>query len=279
MRVKKIVSIFASATMKKLFTLFLGLWFTAVTAQNFSGSLFMKDEPSFYLNQVYVTNIAAYKTVLASYNGEFKIQAKEGDLIRFTSIVTQRKDLVVTRGMLENTNNLIALEIAYREIPEILLSRFRASGNLPKDVRTLDSKKTALELAKIIGLPAPKGDGTPPVQPLASLANGGLSISLETLFDVISGENKKKQRLYEYERMSATIRKVRAYFGDDYFTKVKIPKELIDNFLQFVYTSENITLYVETANYESVKVPMEKYLPIYLKRLRNSNLQNLLKSD
>ncbi len=262
--------------MKKFYTIFLLQFVLQISAQNFSGSLYMRDQSQFYLNQVFVTNLNTQKTFLANYNGEFKVPAKSGDVIRFTSIVTERKDIKVTDAMLENSNNLVELGIAYREIQEIVLSRFKPSGNLAKDVRMLDGKKTSLEVAKIVNLPSPKGDGTSPVDPVASLANGGLSISLESLYDVISGESKKKQRLYEYEKMSSVIRKVKAYMGEDYFTRIKIPKELIDNFLQFVYTSENITTWVEIGNYEAVKIPMEKYLPIYQKRLRNSNLQNVL---
>lgn len=262
--------------MKKTFTLILLGLLIHISAQNFSGSLYMRDQSQFYLNQVFVTNLNTQKTFLANYNGDFKVPAKVGDVIRFTSIVTDRKDIKITEAMLENNNNLIELGIAYREIQEIVLSRFKPSGNLAKDIRALDRKKTSLELAKVINLPSPKGDGTPPNTPVASLANGGLSISLESLYDVISGESKKKQRLYEYEKMSNTIRKVRAYMGDEYFNRIKIPTELIDNFLQFVYTSENINLWVEMGNYEAVKVPMEKYLPIYQKRLRNSKIQNIL---
>lgn len=269
---------FCATIMKKTVTLFLLFLLLQFRAQSFSGALYMRDRSSFYLNQVYVTNLNMQKTYLANYNGEFTVPAKAGDIIRFTSIVTERKDLKVTKAMLASGNNILELEIAYREIQEIILDRFKPSGNLAKDVRALDSKKTALEVAKIINLPAPKGDGTSPVLPVASLANGGLSISLETLYDVISGESKKKQRLYEYEKMSAVNRKIRAYLGDDYFVKLKIPQELIDNFLQFVYSSENIALYVDIANYEAVKVPIEKYLPIYQKRLRNSSLQSLLNS-
>ena len=152
--------------MKRILLLSCLLFLTSISAQTFSGTLFMRDKSSFYLNQIYVTNLNEQRTYLTSYTGEFKIPAKVGDVIRFTSIVSERKDIKITPQLLENPRNLIELEVAYREIQEVILSRFKPTGNLRKDVRTLDSKKSSLEIAKIIGLPAPKGDGTPPITPV-----------------------------------------------------------------------------------------------------------------
>lgn len=223
-----------------------------------------------------MTNLNEQKTYLTNYNGEFKIPAKIGDVIRFTSIVSERKDVKMTAEIIDNSRNLIELEVAYKEIQEVVLNRFRPTGNLKKDVRSLDSKKSSIEVAKIIGLPAPKGDGVPPIAPVADLANGGFSISLESLYDVVSGDRKKKQRLYQYEKMRYAINNTKAYLGEDYFVRLKIPVDLIDNFLQFVYTSDNLLTYIESSNYEAVKVSIEKYIPIYQKRLRSSHLQDVL---
>lgn len=262
--------------MKNRYLIFVWLFFANFHAQTFSGSLFMRDHSSLYLNQIYVTNLNEQKTYLSNYNGEFKIPAKVGDVIRFTSIVSERKDITVTPELLASQVNLIELEVAYKVIEEVVLSRFKPTGNLKKDVRALDSKKSPLAIATIIGLPQPKGDGNPPTLPVASLANGGFSISVESLYDVLSGERKKKQRLYEYEKMQLSITNIKNYFGEEYFTRIKIPKELIDNFLQFVYTSDYLNSIVETKNYEIIKISIEKYLPIYQKRLRTSNLQLIL---
>lgn len=262
--------------MKKI-TAFLSLLVIAtIQAQTFSGTLFMRDKSNFYLNQIYVTNLNEQKTYLSNYNGEFSLPVKEGDVVRFTSIVSERKDVKITKQLLGNQHNIIELEVAYKEIQEIILSRFKPTGNLRKDVRSLDSKKSALEIAKIVGLPAPKGNGQPLVPPIASLANGGLSLSLDGIFDAISGDAKKKKRLYEYEKMEISINNIKNYLGEDYFVRLKVPKNLIDNFLQFVYTSDNLYRYTEVSNYELAKVSIEKYLPIYQKRLRNSNLQSVI---
>lgn len=260
--------------MRLIFILILGFSITMVKAQVFSGQVFMRENTTLHLNQLFVTNITTQKTVLSNYNGEFKIQAKVGDVIRFTSIITERTDVKITEKLLENTMNFIELKPAYHEIQEVIIG-WRPTGNLRRDVTTLKDSKRKVEIASIIGLPAPKGDGTSPTEPIAGFRDGNFSLSIDGIYDLISGERKKKQRLYEYEKMMSVTKKIKNYFGEDYFVKLKIPKNMIDNFLQFVYSSDNILALVEGKNMEATQVYIEKYLPIYLKRLRQSNIMGL----
>ncbi|MFC5875487.1 hypothetical protein SAMN05443633_11353 [Chryseobacterium arachidis] len=262
--------------MKKLFTLFLLVFLAKINAQMYSGEVFLRDNSVLYLNQVYVTNLNTQKTVLTDYNGDFNIPAVPGDVIRFTSIVTERKDIKLTPQMMVQ-KNLLELKIAYYEIQEVVINRFKPTGNLRYDVNAIRKEDKGLAIKKVIGLPEPKGDGTPPQLPVAGLRDGGLTFSLESIYDILSGERKKKQRYVAYERMNNSVTQIKNYLGKDYFTRFKIPENLIDNFLQFVYSSENIEAYVLAGNFEAVKIPIEKYLPIYQKRLRNSHLQEVVK--
>lgn len=258
--------------MKKLFLLCTLFFLNEMHSQFFSGDIIIRDNSVYYLNQVYVTNITAQKTVYTDYFGAFKIPAKEGDVIRFTSIVTDRKDVVVTAESLQNKNNFVELKVAYYDIQEVIISRFKPTGNLRKDVSSLKTGEKNLALQNMIGLPSPKGDGTPTQIPAAGFSGGGLTFGLDSIYDILSGERKKKERANEYEKMNATIAGIKNYYGVEYFTALKIPANLIDNFLQFVYTSDNLSMNVKANNYEAASVYMEKYLPIYQRRLRNSSL-------
>ncbi|MBD8083723.1 hypothetical protein [Chryseobacterium caseinilyticum] len=263
--------------MKKIITLlFLG-FIAQINAQLYSGEVFLRDNSQMYLNQVYVTNLKTMQTVLANYNGNFQLNASTGDVIRFTSIVTERKDIKITPNMLSG-NNLVELMIAYYDIQEVVISRFRPTGNLRFDVNSIRKEDKKYALKKIIGLPEPKGDGTSPQLPIAGFRDGGLTFSIESIFDVLSGERKKKQRYVAYERMNSSVTQIKDVLGVDYFTKIRIPENLIDNFLHFVYTSENIEVYVQTGNFDAIKMPIEKYLPIYQRRLKNSHLQDIIKN-
>ena len=262
--------------MKRLTIILLLIFIIKINAQTFSGQVFLRDNSVLYLNQAYVTNLNTQKTVLTNYNGDFSLKGNPGDIIRFTSIVTERKDITLTPQMF-NSKNLIELKVAYHDIQEVVINRFRPTGNLRYDVNSLRKEDKAYALKKVIGLPEPKGDGTSPVLPVAGFRDGGLTFSLESIFDILSGERKKKERYAAYERMSSSVTQIKNYLGKDYFTKFKIPENLIDNFLQFVYTSENVDVFVQSGNFEAVKIPIEKYVPIYQRRLKNSNLQDVIK--
>lgn len=263
--------------MKKLFLFATLLILTKIQAQFFSGEIIIRDNSVYYLNQVYVTNLTSQSTVYTDYFGAFKIPAKPGDVIRFTSIVTDRKDVTVSAADLQNPSNFVELKIAYYDIQEVVISKFKPTGNLRRDVSALKTGEKTLALQKMIGLPAPKGDGTPPQIPVAGFSGGGLTFSLESIYDILSGDRKKKERSNQYEKMNSAVTGIKNYFGTEYFTNLKIPANYIDNFLQFVYTSENILPYVQSNNYEAVSVYIEKYLPIYQRRLRNSNLMDVSK--
>lgn len=263
--------------MKKQFSLILFLLIVVnVNAQLFSGAVFLRDYSNMYLNQIFVTNLNAQKTVLTNFNGEFILEAKVGETIRFTSIVTERKDIVVTTEMLAGHKNLFELRISYYDIEEVVIARFKPSGNLRADVAKIKVGEKNMKLREMIGLPEPKGDGRSPYAPVAAFADGGLSFSVTSIYDIFSGDKKRKQRLYEYEKMTSGTIILKNYFGEEYFTRLKIPQNLIQNFLQFIYTSENLNPYIDSGNLEAIKIYIEKYLPIYLKRLENSNLQSVI---
>lgn len=261
--------------MKKISLLFLILLISQFQAQIFGGEVFLKDNSNLYLNQIYVTNLNTQKTVLADFNGDFKIEAKAGETIRFTSIITERKDVQITENMMTSFRNLIKLNESYTDIEEVIIPNFKVSGNLKKDVLALHSNMKKEELTESLGLPRPKGNGLPTQLPVAGFSGGGLTFGLDSIFDLISGERKKKERLQDYEIMSKYIENIQNYFGDDYFIKLKIPQNLIPNFLQFVYSSDNLKPYLQNNNYEATQIYIQKYLPIYLVRLKNSNLEKI----
>ncbi|MBO4233928.1 hypothetical protein FO675_06375 [Riemerella anatipestifer] len=253
-----------------------------VKSQFFVGEVLVEDRSEVYLMPIYVTNLETRKTVLCDYKGAFKIAASKGDVIRFTSITTDRTDITITEKHLATYNNIVELKMAYNVIPEVKLSKFKPSGILKNDVIALDDKKSPLALKQMIGLPESKGDGTPPEAPPIAFIGGGLGggvvISVDAIYDVISGDRKRKRRLYAYEKMMKTTAAIRNYYGDDYFVSMKIPKHMIDDFLQFVYSSEeSVFALVQNNKYEGVKVYFEKYLPIFQKRMKNTTIMEVVK--
>ena len=112
---------------------------------------------------------------------------------------------------------------------------------------------------------------------MAGFSGGGLTFNLESIFDILSGERKKQERAQQYEKMNQAVANIKKYYGEAYFSNLKIPVNFIDNFLQFVYSSDDIYPFVQANNYEAVAIYIDKYLPIYQRRLKNSHLMEELK--
>ncbi|SDE28638.1 hypothetical protein [Riemerella columbipharyngis] len=237
-----------------------------LSAQIYKGKIWVKDRTDISFTPVYVTNLNTQKTVLCDYKGGFEISAKEDDVVRFTSVLTERKDIRIKPKMLNN-ENIVHLDMAYSNIPEIVLKR-KPTGNFKIDESRLSNKYTKLNINKIIGLPAPKADTNYSSPPFIT----GFTLNINTIYDWISGDRRRKKRLYEYEQMIKANTSIRKYYGDAYFLRMGIPSNKIDEFLQFVYTSEHLLQFVENNNYETIAVYFDKYLPVFRKRMRMPNL-------
>lgn len=252
--------------------LFFGLFaFFIVKSQSYSGKIFLEDAAELYISKVYVTNLSSHNSVLSGYDGSFSIAANSGDIIRFSSVNTEREDVKVSPEMLKSGKNLIHLKMAVYSIQEVILKKFKPSGDIRRDMKYFKDSEKNLELAKIIGLPSPTVKDETALPPVASFAGGGLSFDIASIYDIISGEREKKIRAYNYEKMSKTIAAIRKYYGDDYFTALKIPRNHIDNFLQFIYSSDDLELALGNHNLEAAKYFIEKYLPVYLKRISTAD--------
>lgn len=217
-------------------------------------------------NKVYITNITIQKTVITNLRGEFIISVNQGDVLRITSNRTLREDIKMTHDKIKKGFLFVELDLKPKEIEAVVLGKFKPTGNLKVDIEKLSRVDKIDELKKNIGLPEPISpivNNTSPV----SFGNGGFNLNVQNVYDLFSGELKKKQRRMEYEKMQNTIKVVRSSLEDDYFIKMKIPKNYINNFLEFIYRSENKNL-----TKDNVRFLLEKYLPIYQKRLEDSFL-------
>lgn len=263
---------------KNFYFLFLFTFFGIMKSQDFFGQIYIKERNTLHQNQIFITNLSTHYTAVSDANGNFKIPAKVGDILRITSLISQRKDLKITERHLKTDKNYIEIELSYREIPEVVI-RFRPTGTLKKDVRAIKDSERKMEIANIVGLPQPKGDGYSPPPSLSLGAGIGATGVVEHLYDVISGDIHRKKRLKEFEIMDRNIKIMKKYFGINYFKKMNIPEHLIDDFLIFVYKSDNIKKYIYAQNIDATRLYIEKYLPIYTKRLKDSKLISVTESN
>ncbi len=254
----------------------------ALSAQIVKGTVAIYQSEEIGLNQVNITNLNTRNTVRADVDGNFTILALSGNTLRFSSYYTERLDIQVDSPNF-NQGKTVMLNLPIHVMKEVRLTGVKLTGNLNQDLQKLEKSSKAQAIKKMVGLPEPK---TPDYTDLPSVLSigdmkgpPGIGLNLESLYDVLSGERKKKLRAAKYFTMQKDITRVRQFMGDEYFTSKKIPENLINDFLQFVYTSENGSLIPNPERLGSSQSLIEKYLPIFWKRVEHATSYNTMQKN
>lgn len=196
---------------------------------------------------VHVVNLNSNKGSLSDDNGIFRIQVKVNDTLQLSNIKFITGKFVIENEILQNKDlNIFQLET--NELEEVVILHKKEKVNaftlgLPNAGRKpLDKFERKLEYYDL--------KKTFKVMP------GGLSINLENIYYILSGENKKDKKfkkLLENDKKEKFnqefIIRIREHFGDEFFINtIKIPKDKIENFIDYCL-SKNIIFLFERARY------------------------------
>lgn len=235
---------------------FLQIIFITVSIISFSQTISgnVSSEEGFPIPKVLVVNMKTDRKVYSNISGNFSIEAKTGDELRFAKENYQRGKVII-----ENNNFLtVNLQKIPQEIEEVKIVANRIS----------DSQ--AEELRKSIGLPkAPEKPREKPAEVtrdvLFPLVFGQLNI--QAVYDVLSGKARRLKRLYRYEDLQESLAWTRKNIDDDYFEKADIPKDKINDFLIFASQDEQVLRYMKAKNAGGLITALEKKLPNFLERI------------
>lgn len=256
--------------MKKSFLIILLILFSKISSQEYiSGRV--TSEQSIAVSGVWVINMRTDEKTTTDWEGNFKIQAKENDEIRFVKVKFDRVSYRVTTNDFQKfiiiTINKTPIEIKEVEI------KTKLTGDLSKDSKALTKRNKKQELQDEIGLPtAPEKPREKPAEVtkdvLLPVLTGNLN--LQAIYDVASGKAKRQKRLYKYEDLQENVIWVRKKIEDDYFTNLGIPKDEINNFINFAFDKNPQALkYAQAENVTGFLIQIEKPIKQYLERLKN----------
>ena len=115
------------------------------------------------------------------------------------------------------------------------------------------------QLRREVGAPAPPEK---PRETPADFKNDvllpllGLSLKPQAIYNLISGDARRKKAQYRYDDLQDNILWIRGKVGDDYFVKMEIPAERISEFLQFsMGLKPEIKSYIKAQNLSKVLQP------------------------
>lgn len=252
--------------------LFFLLLYQSFTAQNIIKGR-IQSEDNVPLNGVLVMNMASSERVVSDNEGNFSIPAKIGEELRFIRKGHERASVVVQVEHFQYFP-LVKLKSIVQEIPQVEI--LALSGNLAKDSKLFNKENKVEKLRKQIGVPAPpekpreKVYEVKDIFPSFGVGTMIAQIDIQAMYDVLSGENKKKKRLYEFEDMQDNIKWLRRELGEDYFKEMDIPENKISEFILFAITNDTkIANYVKAKNSGEIMLRLENVIPVFKERLQN----------
>lgn len=252
--------------MRSIFLLLLFSYTTVLAQQKSLGKVL--DENGNPLAGVMVINISTNIASYTSNSGEFAILTKPQDELRFVKSGFERTSKRVS-GDLDEFLSVHLLQSPY-DIEEVKVKP-QLTGDIEKDSKLLSKEDKVARLQKDIGLPPPPEK---PRERPAEVANDVLlplvfgQMKVQAIYDLLSGEAKRKKNLYRYEDFQENIQWIRKRVDDEYFIKMGIPKNRINEFLSFsIKQNPEILKMVKAKNLSKILVLMEDSFLIFSKRL------------
>ena len=181
---------------------------------------------------IHIINVTAEKGPVTEASGEFTVEVKENDLLLFSSVQFQKKEILVTPEIISSSMLEIELQKDLMELDEVRLHQL--SGNLGNDIEGIetydpriigfalsDKKPLSIEERKLVAMSSP-------MDPV------GL------IYGVISGESKMLKKAIENNKLRSLVYKARDMMPDEYFTdNLFLPENKIMDFLYYCSLKPN----------------------------------------
>lgn len=226
----------------------------SIYSQTLSG-IVVTDE-SARLPKTLIVNMSSDQKVWSNELGEFSINAKPGDEIRFVKENYEREKVIVSN----NLNITVRLSKIPMEIEEVTI----------ENKRVAEAKKE--ELRKSIGLP--KGPEKPREKPadavddiVKPLIRIPPMVNVQAIYDVVSGKSRRLKRLYKYEDLQEGLAWINNNIDLEYFAEAGITADKFNDFLMFSLRDEKVLMYMKAKNIGGITISLDNNIKDYLERI------------
>lgn len=199
-----------------------------------------------------IVNMRTNEKTYSDSQGSFTISAKMGDEIRFAKERYKLAKILITNS----DQQIVRLDKIPQEIEEVRLINKNIVQSQEEGLRTS------------IGLP--KGPEKPREKPV-DLKDDFLRIppivSIQNIYNAISGKSRRLKRLYKYEDLQEGLSWIRNNIDYQYFADAGIPAEKMNDFLMFALRDERVLMYMKAKNIGGITVEMDRQIDPYLEVL------------
>ncbi|QOW10854.1 carboxypeptidase regulatory-like domain-containing protein [Kaistella flava (ex Peng et al. 2021)] len=256
---------------KLLFLLFFIASITAFSQQYITGKVSSEFDAA--LQNVVIFNTRTDEKVLSDKEGNFTIAAKPTDELRFIKSGYDRISSKISAQNFSEPLNILLTKSPY-DIAEIEL-KFQATGNLEKDIKTLDPSKRVVALNSTMKayMMTPPTDVAPKLSVPSAFAapnyNAG-QVNILGIASAVFGLIKKAKNppitTPNYAETQAFYRRIKNTMDMSFYTSRGFDEEQIDHFL--IYADQNYSLaklYRKNFDISAIDIAMKLAYKEYIK--------------
>ena len=219
--------------------------FTTVTMAQQSAFSELKGKingDAFNVDGVYVINLNTEKAVITGRDGYFSIAGVVGDTLLFSAVQFKRRRIVLTAKDFGETLLFVKMEAIMNQLDEVVIRRYDhinsvSLGIIPSGQKSYTAAERKLQTATDLNASASAG----------SMAGG--SISVDPLFNLLSGRTAMLKKELKVEKKEFYMRQLEAMFDRSHFVdKLKIPVDYIKGFEYYAVDNEKFTAILASKN-------------------------------
>lgn len=193
----------------------------------------------------HVLNLTSNRATITDENGYFSIPVRLLDTLEFSAIQYKKKIIVVTMAIYESKLISVGLEEALTELDEVTVTPYNLSGNLLRDLPTLDLDPVVT--ASTLGLPNAYVKIPTKAERELQAATANPIMSMDALLNGISGRTKMLKNRVERNNLYNRTERVRDFYADSVYVKqLSIPLDKIDDFLYYCEVDPRFQEVVDT---------------------------------
>ena len=202
-----------------------------------------------------IVNISNKTNTISGNGGYFKIKAKLNDTIMFSAIHLVGKKHIVTKKDFGKDLLFIKLEIYTRHIKEIMVTNAddinaESLGLVPKGQKRYTPAERRVKTA---------GDWS-------GTGIDGALLSLDPLFNAISGRTKQLKAELEVERKEFLQSKINANFDSEFImNQLHIPEEYVEGYVFYIVEDAELKAAAKAKNKTLINFRMSALAVDYLK--------------
>lgn len=197
-------------------------------------------------SSIHIININSQAGTTNSSLGNFEIRVRENDILLFSSVQFKNEEIVITKEIIDEGFLNVNLTSLVNELEEVKISDIKLSGNLARDL-------PSLETINKYNLGVPLSTKPPPTQEdrrlyTATHSAGGI-VSFDLILNVISGRLKKLKNEKEIGDFRRLVYRAIEFLPPSFYSEeLGLNEEEVINFVYFCAENEIFQALVRSEN-------------------------------